>query len=315
MCSSAKRLKLDNNKLKWNAVLADEFVTTTFSYVTFLKAQVIDNKMISFLVESLNQLHSLSHLKFKRIKRLLAAPSSPPTFELLISAKSDFKPLPANLNDMLTNMTEIELPMNNILTKEQFEIVSKQYWPVSFHLNKYIESLLDQSYFTKQVLDKLDFYSKLALHMAVFKQAKSAAIIVDQRTDLSRLQFSIFPNLFITKRFIWLVVASGIDCRSLNPLTHATVDALNNVAVRHINEINKITSNQNQAEIFKSHEHLNSFIVSEASQQFAPRASQELNKKLDPNDYLCKNYTWVFHNIHLNTLKNHFKFIISFNYA
>ena len=192
MCSSAKRLKLDNNKLKWNAVLADEFVTTKFSYVTFLKAQVIDNKMISFLVESLNQLHSLSHLKFKRIKKLLAAPSSPPTFELLISAKNDFKPLPANLNDMLTNLSEIELPVNNILTKEQFEIVSKQYWPVSFHLNKYIESLLDQSYFNKQVLDKLDFYSKLALHMAVFKQSRSAAIIVDQRTDLSRSQLRIF---------------------------------------------------------------------------------------------------------------------------
>ena len=85
-------------------------------------------------------------------------------------------------------------------------------------------------------------------------------------------------------------MASGIDCRSSNPLTHATVDALNNVAVRHIKEINKITSNQNQAEIFKSQEHLNSFIESEASQEFAQRAGKELNKKLDPNDYLCKNY-------------------------
>ena len=105
-----------------------------------MKASIVDNKKISNLVEQLHQLYPLSDTKFKRVRKLLTETNK---FEILLTQKDAYKGVPDHFSSSLSDIGEIELPTDKILTKEQFNIVSK-YWPISFHLNKYIESLLEQ---------------------------------------------------------------------------------------------------------------------------------------------------------------------------
>lgn len=173
-----KRLKVSNS-IKWLPILGDEYSNKTFTFKTYMKASIVDNKKISNLVEQLHQLYPLSDTKFKRVRKLLTETNK---FEILLTQKDAYKGVPDHFSSSLSDIGEIELPTDKILTKEQFNIVSK-YWPISFHLNKYIESLLDNSLMSseKNVHHKCDMYVKLALNLAKLNKSSSAAIIVDPR--------------------------------------------------------------------------------------------------------------------------------------
>jgi len=125
----AKRLKI-NDSLKWYPILSSEYFNKNFTFKTYMKASVEDNKKISFLVEKLQQLYPLNDSKFKRVKKL----------------------------DQESNE--------------------------KIHLNKYIESLLDNSFMNqdKDLLYKCNVYTKLALNLAKFYNSPSAAIIVDPKS-------------------------------------------------------------------------------------------------------------------------------------
>ena len=173
-----KRLKI-SNPIKWLPILSDEYTNKTFIFKTYMKASVVDNKKISFLVEQLHQLYPLTDSKFKRVRKLLTETNK---FEILLTQKESFNGVPDHFSSSISNISEIELPIDKILTREQFNIVSK-YWPISFHLNKYIESLLDNSFTIndKEIALKCDRYARLSLNLAKLNKSKSAAIIVDPR--------------------------------------------------------------------------------------------------------------------------------------
>jgi hypothetical protein len=65
----AKRLKI-NDSLKWYPILSNEYFNKNFTFKTYMKASIEDNKKISFLVEKLQQLYPLNDSKFKRVKKL-----------------------------------------------------------------------------------------------------------------------------------------------------------------------------------------------------------------------------------------------------
>jgi hypothetical protein len=179
----AKRLKI-NDSLKWYPILSNEYFNKNFTFKTYMKASIEDNKKISFLVEKLQQLYPLNDSKFKRVKKLDQESNEKINkFEILLTLKETYTGVPESFQSCLSNITEIELPDDKILTKEQSKIASK-YWPISFHLNKYIESLLDNSFMNqdKDLLYKCNVYTKLALNLAKFYNSSSAAIIVDPKS-------------------------------------------------------------------------------------------------------------------------------------
>lgn len=253
MSSSCKKIKLQQT-IKWKPIIGDEYLTTKFNFKKFLIADIKDSKKISLLVNKLTDLYPISNYdpKFKRIKK------SESKLQIILSEKDKFKSLPNEIQDILDNINEIELPIDKILTRKQFELVSNKYWPINFHLNKYIESLIDLSFMKNESeIIMHDFYSRLVLQLGESKKSHSAALIVDPRSDI--------------------IVASGFDQRNSHPLKHSTMHAIENVSKRQIKELKNLYDNffdpiqeihlENHGEILKKY-------------------SKNLNEK----DYLCTNY-------------------------
>lgn len=179
--SNVKRLKVSDS-IKWIPILADEYLNKTFRFKTYIKASIEDNKKISSLVEDLQRIYPLNDCKFKRVKKLVIPNEKVNKFEILLTQKELFTGVPDVYASCLSNISEIELPVDRIVTKEQFNLVSK-YWPISFHMSKYIESLLDGSFMNHHdFMFKSDLYIRVCLNLAKFFKSKSAALIVDPKT-------------------------------------------------------------------------------------------------------------------------------------
>ena len=214
---ASKRLK-SKDFLKWDPVLADEYLKRSdFKMSTYVVAEITDCKKLSFLIDALQIKYPLEDKKFKRVRQVPNTGAGVKKFEILVAVKADFGDLPEEIASLLGAQRELDLPEDKIYTREQFEIVSKTYWPVSFHADKYIESLLDKSFVNKarelfQV--QSDHYMRLAVKLAQYHRAASAAVIVDPRSDT--------------------VVASGVDCRGTNKLAHAAMKAIDHVSQRRL---------------------------------------------------------------------------------
>jgi tRNA-specific adenosine deaminase 3 len=275
MSSACKRLKL-NDAIRWKPILANEYLLSEFTFKKFMIAEIKDAKKVSKVIEKLHQVYPLSEqFRYKRVRKLLDN-----KFQILLCLKDAFTGLPSDLEESLDSVNEIDLPINKILTKKQYESVSKTYWPLSFHLDKYIESLLDRTYFSKNesVVQTYDFYARLVLELAEHFKSCSAALIVDPRNDV--------------------VVATGIDTRSIHPLEHTTINALNLVSKRQLREIHKNTE-------VKLNDHLNAFLENKLDQNVNnnketkeaydsleryKKLKENFAKNLNENDYLCTNY-------------------------
>ena len=113
----------------------------------------------------------MNDCKFKRVKKVLNDGNK---FEILLTVKELYKGIPEQFETTLSDISEID----KIVTKEQCNLV-QQYWPISFHLNKYIESLLDGSFMSNDLTRKCDLYARLVLNLAKYYKCTSAAIIFD----------------------------------------------------------------------------------------------------------------------------------------
>ena len=270
MSTPAKRLKV-RDALKWTSVLSDDYFIEKFELQSYLKAEVVDYKKISFLVDKLQLIYPLSDKPFKRVRQV---DQENKKFEILLTCKHKFTNLPENLEPFLTNITEINLPMNKILTKKQFDLVSRNHWPMSFHVDKYIESLIDTSYMTKNsnLFFKSEFYLRKAIELAMSNESCSAAIIVDPRSDC--------------------LIASGIDLRKEHPLDHSIITAIRNVANRQSKEI----KDKKTFQIRDRKDFIEEFIKNKTIDTDNDDSNEyenlkfNFNKKLNDQDYLCTNY-------------------------
>lgn len=253
MSSSCKKIKLQQT-IRWKPIIADEYLATNFNLKKFLIADIKDNKKVSFLVSKLTDLYPISSYdpKFKRIRK------SQSKLQIILTEKDNFKNLPKEIEDILDNLIEIELPINKILTRKQFELVSNKYWPINFHLNKYVESLIDLSFMKNESeIMKHDFYSRLVLELGQSKKSYSAALIIDPRSDI--------------------IVASGFDQRNSHPLRHSTMHAIENVAKRQIKEFKNLSDTLLDP-------------IQEIRVENESEILEKLSKNLDEKDYLCTNY-------------------------
>ncbi len=281
MCNPAKKLK-PNKKLNWTAILADEYLIENFTLKAFMKAEVCDNKLLSSLISRLQDIYPMNNnYRYKRVKKLSDK------FEVLLTEKENFNELPDEFNDKLKNVIQIELPTDKVLTKKQFDLVSKRFWPCSFHLNKYLESLIDKTFFESklnyQLTDACDTYARLAVKLAVLNKSSSAAIVVDPRSNI--------------------IVASGVSSTDSHPLLHSVVNAVNNISARQFKEINKQkragleTGLENVKCYFKKLQSNDTLkFVLESHRQILNETFdvdsliKNLDSNLDTEDYLCTNY-------------------------
>jgi tRNA-specific adenosine deaminase 3 len=237
--------------------LSKEYTNTDFTLKPFIIANVKDNRRLSHIIQSLQNVYPLSdQIRYKRVRKL---EDSNPRFEILIAIKNEFKGLSDELCKDLENVRELELPIDKILTKKQYDLTTKQYWPISFHMDKYIESLLDKSFMNKNddLMIKFDYFMRLALDLAKFFKTISAAVLVDLKSNN--------------------IVATGIDSRHKFALNHAAMNTIDKISRRQSAEIKENLD-------FVDHD-LESF--AQANQN---KHENLLNEKLDKNDYLCTNY-------------------------
>jgi hypothetical protein len=221
-----KRFKI-SNPIKWLPILSDEYTKKTFTFKTYMKATIIDNKKISFLVEQLHQLYPLTDSKFKRVRKLLTETNK---FEILLTHKELYDGVPDHFSSALSNINEIELPVDKVLTKEQFNIVSK-YWPISFHLNKYIESLLDNSFMISDTdnVHKCDKYARLTLNLAKLNKSLSAAIIVDPRNGKTLVLVTFFMMILIFEYYFFCITPYRFNyCKWNRSKTISSTKTFNN---------------------------------------------------------------------------------------
>jgi tRNA(Arg) A34 adenosine deaminase TadA len=261
-----KRLKT-KELMKWTPILSTEYTNTTFTLKPFMIADVKDNKLLSTLIVQLQKAYPFSdQLRYKRVRKvdLLAADETKQisNFQVLLTSKDEFHGLPPEIEANLLNLREYELPIDRILTRRQYDLATKNYWPLQFHLDKNIESLLDGSFMTKKsdLMTKYDYFACLALDLARFFDSKSAAVLVDLKTNT--------------------IVGCGLDGRSVFALNHSTIDAINNISKRQMTEIKNGQDYED--------DRLGLFFESQSSQHEAFKC--DLQKKLDLNDFLCTNY-------------------------
>lgn len=176
-----KRPKL-SKIIRWQPILSDEYSCDEFQLEPFIIADIKDAKEISKAIRALQETYPLSSsLKYKRIR----GNKAPELNSVLISEKRSYKGISDELTSTLSSIREVELPTNKIHTRKQFDIVSKKYWPLQFHIDKRLESLLDSSFEKEEenLMLRSDFYSRLATDLAIFHHSSSAAIIVDPKKD------------------------------------------------------------------------------------------------------------------------------------
>lgn len=262
---SIKRLKT-RELIKWTPVLSPQYTNLVFTLEPFMVANVKEKKSLSEIVSQLQSLYPLDdRIKFKRVRKL--DNEKAPSFQVLLCPKQYYKGLPDGLSQKLDDVREVELPADPILTRAQYDLTTKNYWPLQFHLDKHVESLLDRSFMTKNpdLMLNYDMFTRIALDLAKFFNTHSAALVVDLKTNS--------------------IVTCGIDSRCINPLNHSTMDAIKNVANRQLSEIHNNTSYSNDL--------LNEFLKSieeKDSIEYAETLRIDLAKQLDKNDYLCTNY-------------------------
>lgn len=258
MSSACKRLKL-NETIKWNAIIPDEYLKIKFNLEKFIVAEVKDNKKLSSLISKLQQVYPLNaQSKFKRVRKL----EEKNVFQVLLCNKQIYTGLPKEIEQDFVDLKEIDLPTDKILTKKQFDLVTKEFWPINFHMDKYYESLLDKSFMSKNedLMLKSDYYSRIVLELAVHSKSPSAALVVDPRSDT--------------------VIASGIDTRNKHSLNHSVINAIYSVSKRQSKEFKNTDESLD--------DYLDTFL--ESNLEKYENLNKNYRKSLNKDDYLCTNY-------------------------
>ncbi|XP_071080549.1 probable inactive tRNA-specific adenosine deaminase-like protein 3 isoform X1 [Haliotis cracherodii] len=201
------------------AVLEDRYTDPT-SLVDAYACVIQDKKLTAQIVKKLScdlPLTNLMHLKRVHSHRAKDAAQ----LQVIICSKSATEDSSV---DILTSIVSkfpalgkpvlVKVPQNPPLTRNQYQDASK-YWPVSFHEDKRVTSLLSGQFFSSSEVRTIHTHMKTALHLAKVArekgQAAVGAVVVDPSTNT--------------------VMASAHDLRrELNSLQHAVMVAVDLVA-------------------------------------------------------------------------------------
>lgn len=183
-----KRLK-SSKLISWQPILSDDYLRTEpFRLEPFVVADIKDTKQTSALIKELHEAYPFDNQpnQYKRVRGVSGVKGSSSLLQIIISEKKHFKGLTNELESKVANVTELKLPVDRILTRKQYELVVANYWPIQFHPDKRVETLLDRKTFEKveeKLLIRSDFYSRLVADLAQFYKSPAAALIVDPKKD------------------------------------------------------------------------------------------------------------------------------------
>lgn len=184
MLGATKRLKT-GKLISWQPILADDYTRSEFRLEPFLVADIKDVRNTSWLIRQLHDTYpQVSTNQFKRVRTHPTKGGN--SLQIIIAEKKLFNGLTDELDGKLDNLTEIKLPVDRVLTRKQFDHVVANYWPIQFHPDKRIETLLDREKFEKvdeKLIIRSDFYARLVVDLARFYESSAAALIVDPRKD------------------------------------------------------------------------------------------------------------------------------------
>ena len=275
----SKRVKLSEaaTLMRWRPLLADEYLRShdQFSLGKFMVGDIVDIKAIAPLVARLQHIYpttvpTANGPRFKRIRKVGTGALA--HFQVLLGARDLYKPAGelANADDAallsrcVANVREVDLPVDKVLTRRQYEAVSTLYWPVQYHCDKRVESLLDGSYFEleRAAAQRHDLYARCVLALARHFDVASAALAVDPRTDS--------------------LVAVGLDRRRHQPLAHSTMQLVDQVARRQLGE----ASSHGQVDELIASGEFASFLKAFDSSSSRVRIARHTS----PDDYLCTGY-------------------------
>ncbi|KAL3873366.1 hypothetical protein ACJMK2_036496 [Sinanodonta woodiana] len=132
-------------------------------------------------------LENLSHLKRIKSSKTKDAPLQIIVCSLEVADGEAFKNLDIGEESVLSKPYCVSVPRYPPLTRQQY-LEAIQYWPVSFHEDKHIASLLSGNYFTKEETCRFKRHMMMAVEYAKHAKALSkepiGAVIVDPSTDM-----------------------------------------------------------------------------------------------------------------------------------
>lgn len=280
----SKKRKLDSETDYYisdciKAVLPDDLSKDT-PLVEVYVDEVSDRRNISKAVVAINSafpVQELLHLKRVRNGKLLLFPKS--VCEL--SEVHQFLMKKGFDTSLLTNNVEValvaKLPPK---LKNQYEKVNKL-WPCNFHSNKYLERLVTNNLFDE---------NEMQLHKICMKIAIDVAQYAGNKYNSKNVGAIVFDPKLKS------VVAIGYDCTNKNPCKHATMVAIDNVAVTQNGGAwdkreEVIVNGLNTSGLPKDFEFLKDKYAKTIS--FGCRLSDHTDNKCrvsEESSYLCTNY-------------------------
>uniref|UniRef100_A0A2C9KH81 CMP/dCMP-type deaminase domain-containing protein n=1 Tax=Biomphalaria glabrata TaxID=6526 RepID=A0A2C9KH81_BIOGL len=186
--------KIDACEYQPEPVLADEYLEPVHLVDVYV-AIITDKKKTSKIVKKLNEIAPLGYLQHLKRVRTTNDPAGP--LQIVLYEKS-FATDISNWDSQKCQIEEVistidglgkkyltKVPSTPPLTRHQYN-EAFQYWPVNFHEDKMITSLLSGKYFENKELQDIEMYMKLAIQLAQVakrkKQLPIGAVIVDPVT-------------------------------------------------------------------------------------------------------------------------------------
>lgn len=214
---------IDNSKKNLEPVLGEEF-GESLQLVKVFVGITKDPKDLSKTVITLNEkvpLKQLQHLKRVRKKQVILCPAS---YIIGVSSIQQFiESTVMELKDSFQYFKEMDVPLTAPKIQKQFKEYNK-IWSCNFHPNAYSEKLMSGDFFSSVELNYHRSYMKMAFEVSRW-YIQHTNITIDIE-DVHRY----INGAVVVDPTIQSVVAVAFDNRDNNPIQHAAMLAIDNVA-------------------------------------------------------------------------------------
>ncbi|XP_068621736.1 probable inactive tRNA-specific adenosine deaminase-like protein 3 isoform X1 [Battus philenor] len=215
---------IEKSKRNLEPVLSDEF-NDSLSLIKVYVGVTKDPKDLSKIVMILNEkipLKELQHLKRVRKKEVILCPTN-----FIIGMSSIQEYIESNvveLKDVFQYFKELDVPYSPPKLKKQFKEYNK-IWSCNFHPNAYLEKLMSGDFFTLTELNYHKTYMQIALEVSKWYLQNCSITSVEGNDVCKNIN-----SVVIVDPIIQSVVAIAFDSRNSNPIQHAAMLAIDNVA-------------------------------------------------------------------------------------
>uniref|UniRef100_A0A915L9E8 CMP/dCMP-type deaminase domain-containing protein n=1 Tax=Romanomermis culicivorax TaxID=13658 RepID=A0A915L9E8_ROMCU len=208
--------------LKWCAIVEDRFLETNIDLITFYALDNVSSSKLhrlASILEGIYKWENSNHLKRVRISKskvfqILICPRHVLESEEIILTNDDLKTCLSDVYNLNENLITVDTPSKPCLTRQQFD-KAKQFWPIVFHEDKTLKSVMDCS----------------CLRVDETKIARNISHLVKLSDIVLTNRCCDFNACLIVNPASNMIVAEICQNDSTNhPLKHAVISALDHVA-------------------------------------------------------------------------------------